>query len=197
MRHKTVFKARHEFAREVFYNYLYEDWTPEQLRKAPYEGMNSLAWVMWHVARVEDVGVTRFVMPQQQVFHAGGWQEKLNIDIEHFGYGMDYADARKLSEGINLDALKGYWNAVIEKTYEVVDALTDEQMDETLSEEDVKQVVIDESTTPENIGMEHVPYVGWTRLESLHHFSMTHYYWHGGEVRTIESLLRAEQASTE
>ena len=33
-------------------------------------------------------------------------------------------------------------------------------------------------------------YSGWTRLEALYHFSTTHYYWHGGEIRTLEGILR-------
>ena len=61
MRLKNVFKARHEFAREVFYNYLRENWSEDQLRKSVYPSMNSVVWVMWHVARVEDAGVMRFV----------------------------------------------------------------------------------------------------------------------------------------
>lgn len=191
MRLKSVFKARHKFARSVFYNHLRRNWPDTQLRESVQPTMNSLAWVMWHVARVEDAGVMRFVARQPQVFHTGGWQEKLNIDVAHFGYGMSNAAMRELSESIDLDALDAYRDAVIQQTYDVVDALTEAQMDEILSDKEVEEVMVFEGVGAESVGT-NVPYVGWTRLEALFHFSVTHYYWHGGEVRTIESLLRQE-----
>ena len=196
MQLKDVFKARHEFAREIFYNQLRENWSDEQLRKSAHSSMNSLAWVMWHVARVEDAGVMRFVARQPQIFQVDGWKDKLKVEVDHFGFGMTYKEMRKLSEAIDLDALQSYWDAVIKQTYAVVDALTEAQMDEVLSDEEVEQVMVFEGVGAEVVGT-NVPYAGWTRLEALFHFSVTHYYWHGGEVRTIEGLFLEEAKSNQ
>ncbi|MGJ3241027.1 MAG: DinB family protein [Anaerolineae bacterium] len=196
MRLKDVFKARHKFAREIFYDDLREDWSESQLRRSVHPSMNSLVWVMWHVARVEDAGVMRFVARQPQLFQTGDWKNKLKIEFEHFGFGMVYKEMRTLSETIDLGALQSYWDAVIEQTYAVVDALTEAQMDEILSDEEVEQVMVFEGVGAESVGT-NVPYSGWTRLEALFHFSVTHYYWHGGEVRTIEGLLLEEAKSNQ
>ncbi|MEO1056465.1 MAG: DinB family protein [Actinomycetota bacterium] len=53
--------ARHRFAREIFYDELWNDWTEAQLRTPPHHTMNSLAWILWHVARIEDVGEVRTI----------------------------------------------------------------------------------------------------------------------------------------
>jgi len=184
-----VFKARHQFAQEIFYDHLWEEYTEAQLRQSVHPSMNSLAWILWHVARVEDAGVNRFVAHKPQVYHEGDWMKTLGITAEHFGYGMPETEMRELSETIKLDALRGYWNAVISNTFSVLDELTPERLDETLSLEEVAQVMIMEKVSTKQAGT-NVPYAGWTRLEALFHFSMTHYYWHGGEVRTIEGLMK-------
>ncbi len=194
MRALEVFKARHRFAQEVFYDELWDYYTETELRKSVCPTMNSLAWVLWHVARIEDAGVMRFVARKPQVFHTGDWKSKLNIDVEHFGYGMSNEEMRALSDTINLTELRNYWKAVVTNTLATVDTLTPEVLDEELTDEEVAQVMVTEGVGAPIVGTD-VPYSGWTRLEALFHFSVTHYYWHGGEVRTIEGLLEADRES--
>jgi len=191
MRALAVFKARHQFAQEIFFDHLWDEYSEAQLRQSVRPSMNSLAWILWHVARVEDAGVNRFVTRGPQVFHEGGWKQKLKITVEHFGYEMTYAEMRDLSETIDLAAVRDYRQAVMEHVYGLLPQLTPEQLDETLSDAEVEAVMVMEAVGAPITGT-NVPYAGWTRLEALYHFSMTHYYWHGGEVRTIEGLLRAE-----
>ena len=40
---------------------LFDRLSEEQLRCRPHPVLNSVAWVVWHIARAEDVGVNRFV----------------------------------------------------------------------------------------------------------------------------------------
>jgi hypothetical protein len=37
----------------------------DQIRRSPQAGMNSLAWLIWHMARAEDSGVNLLVAPQR------------------------------------------------------------------------------------------------------------------------------------
>ena len=57
--------------------------TDAQLRARPH-GQNSIVWLLWHVARAEDVGVNRFAYDRRQVFDDGGWAER----VEAFYGGM-------------------------------------------------------------------------------------------------------------
>ncbi|MEL6406660.1 MAG: DinB family protein [Chloroflexota bacterium] len=188
-----VFKKRHQFARDIFYDYLFDEYTEAQLRAIPHESMNTLVWNMWHVARVEDSGVTRFVTGEEQVLKSGNWNAKMNIDIMSFGYGMSRDDMTRLSETINLEGLRGYWNAVIGFTFTALDSLTEDRLEEVITVAERDRILIDEE-----VGYEHVkednPYAGMTRRDALYHFSVLHYYWHGGEVRTIQAWLRSQEA---
>lgn len=185
-----VFRARHQFAREIFYDDLWGRYTDTQMRTPPHASMNSLVWVLWHVARVEDSGVNRFVTRTQQVLHRGNWNEQLGITTEHFGFGSTREEMLQISETIDIAALRAYWQAVVDDTMNAVGTLNVTQLDDVLSEDEVREVLFVEGVALPDM-TEAVPiYTGWTRLEALFHFSVTHYYWHGGEVRTLEGVLR-------
>lgn len=192
LRALAVFKARHQFATSIFYDALWEDYDEAQWRTPAHPSMNTLAWIMWHVARVEDAGVSRFVAQQPQLLDDGAWNERLGLDVglRHFGYQMTHEEMLALSASINLEALRLYQAAVAQHTFDLLETFTPELLDETLSQADVNHVLFQEGAaqaqSTDLLGI----YSGWTRLEALYHFSTTHYYWHGGEVRTIEGLLR-------
>jgi SAM-dependent methyltransferase len=84
-------------------DYLLDGMTETQLRMRPH-GLNSLAWLFWHVARVEDGFVSGIVMRRNQLFDEGGWGERLNVPRRDFGTGMSKKDVADLSESIDLSA---------------------------------------------------------------------------------------------
>ncbi len=191
MRALDVFRARHEFAREIFYDDLFDDHTEEQLRTPQHPTMNSLIWLVWHIARVEDTGVTRFVTREEQVLASGNWNEKLGLDVQHNGFGALREEMVEISNTVDMDGVRAYWQAVIDYTMDALPRLAPEALDEVLSPEEVREVIAVEGVGhPRAIEAGIEVYTGWTRLEALYHFSTTHYYWHGGEVRTIEGLMR-------
>ena len=51
--------------------------TESQLRGRPTPGVNPVGWLLWHTARIEDVGVNRFVADRPQVLDDGG-DDRLN-----------------------------------------------------------------------------------------------------------------------
>ena len=56
---------------------LLADLSDEQMRTPPCPGVNTLTWLVWHMARVEDIGLNRFVTDGEQVFDGGGWGRRL------------------------------------------------------------------------------------------------------------------------
>ena len=49
-----------------------------QVRGRPHPGVNTVAWLLWHTARVEDVGVNRFIADRPQALE-DGWLDRLGI----------------------------------------------------------------------------------------------------------------------
>jgi hypothetical protein len=93
--------------------------TDEQLRVRPREDLNSLAWLMWHIARAEDVFVNAVMAGRSQVLD-GGWAGKLGVGRRDFGIGMTSAEVTELTRQIDLAALREYRDAVGLRTREVV-----------------------------------------------------------------------------
>src|SRR5262245_23011906 len=54
-------------------------------RTRPQPAVNSLAWLIWHMARVEDAGVNRLVANRLQIFDEGNWGELMRVPIRHHG----------------------------------------------------------------------------------------------------------------
>lgn len=69
-----------------------------QVRARPH-GLNSIAWLLWHTARVEDVAVNRFIGDRPQVLLAGNWIGQLGIERRDVGVGMAAAEVDDLSLG--------------------------------------------------------------------------------------------------
>lgn len=59
----------------------------DQMRVRPGKGLNSLAWLLWHMTRTEDVGVNVVVTDGRQVLDEG-WTERLGIARRDIGTGM-------------------------------------------------------------------------------------------------------------
>ena len=97
----------------------------EQMRVRPREDLNSLAWLMWHIARAEDIIVNTVLAGRDQVFD-DSWQRRLNFARRDFGIGMTSPEVSELTGRIDLGALREYRDAVGRRTREVVGAFRPE-----------------------------------------------------------------------
>jgi hypothetical protein len=89
--------------------------TPEQWR-AVLPGHNSIAWIVWHIARGEDWGVNTMLRGGEQLLTRDGWDARMGVPRRDFGAGMSPAEVAELSTRIELDALRGYYDAVTAET---------------------------------------------------------------------------------
>jgi hypothetical protein len=93
--------------------------TDEQMRVRPREDLNSLAWLMWHIARAEDIFVNPVLTGRAQVFD-DKWMGRLGITRRDFGIGMSKAEVADLTSQVGLEALREYRDAVGRRTREVI-----------------------------------------------------------------------------
>jgi hypothetical protein len=94
-------------------------------RRIPPGAEHSIAWITWHLARIEDVTMNLLVAGEAVVFTAqllqqGGWLEKLKVSARDTGNQMPPAEVAALSATIDLAALRLYRCAVGRQTREVV-----------------------------------------------------------------------------
>jgi hypothetical protein len=94
----------------------------EQMRVRPREDLNSLAWLMWHIARAEDIFANLILSGRDQVMDAG-WLARLKTPRRDFGIGMTKAEVTELSGQIDVAALRDYRDAVGRRTQEIIRGL--------------------------------------------------------------------------
>ena len=90
-----------------------------QMRVRPREDLNSLAWLMFHIARAEDVFVNTLLAGRSTVFD-DAWSKRLGITRRDFGFGMTSAEVGDLTLQVDIAALREFRDAVGHRTREVV-----------------------------------------------------------------------------
>src|SRR6478609_3045858 len=89
--------------------------TDEQWRARPAGGGNSIAWLVWHMARTEDVAVNLLVAGRPQVLHEEGWLERLKIR-QDIGTSMSDEEVGDFSAQVDIDAILAYRHTVGRRT---------------------------------------------------------------------------------
>lgn len=86
---------------------------------------NSIAWLIWHLTRVQDDHVAD-VAGLEQVWTAAGWAKRFELPFDDAatGYAHRAADVAELG-GVSADLLLGYYDAVHAQTIDYVAGLTD------------------------------------------------------------------------
>jgi len=108
----------HSFADEVL-----RDLSPNELRFIPRKENHSIAWVVWHLARVEDVTMNLLVANEDQVLLGEDWPDRLGIDEIHTGNGMTDHDVVRFSSEVDISALVKYRLSVGLQTCRIVKKL--------------------------------------------------------------------------
>src|SRR5688572_2298190 len=119
-------------------DYLIEGLTESQARARPH-GLNSLAWIFWHLARTEDGLVSSIVLQRDQLFDQEDWSRRLAVGTRDVSTSKD--KVAELSNSIDLDALWAYRDAVGRRTREGLRALWPDQWDEPITVADVRRAV--------------------------------------------------------
>ena len=90
---------------------------------------NSIAWLVWHLTRVQDDHIAE-VAGTEQVWTADGWAERfaLPFDVSDTGYGHSAAEVGDV-RGVDVETLTGYFDAVHARTLAYLESLDDAELD--------------------------------------------------------------------
>ena len=179
------------------YDVLYDFWIgdvwnvvpADLMRQRPHPRLNSIAWNLWHLTRVEDAGMNRFVTERTQILDEGAWMERMQVPWRHHGSEMSFQEVDDLSQRIDLQALQAYSKAVQDRTREIVNLIHLVDLDASMSEERVRTIVVDEGLAHSQAEGFVKNYTGWSKGRCLMNFALTHPYQHVGEIGVIASLL--------
>jgi Protein of unknown function (DUF664) len=102
-----------------------EGLTPEQLSFRVGDEANSIAWLVWHLTRIQDDHVAD-AADFEQVWTSSGWSERFALPFDDsatgYGHSSDEVASVRVESG---ESLTGYHDAVYEQTLGFVEPLTD------------------------------------------------------------------------
>lgn len=89
---------------------------------------NTIAWLVWHLTRLQDSSIAR-VASDDQLWVARGWSDRfaLPFDDSATGYGQSTQDVGAVR--VSGELLLGYHDAVLERTLDYLAGLEDDAFD--------------------------------------------------------------------
>ncbi len=102
---------------------------PDDLTAAPQPGANTIAWLVWHLARVQDVHVAE-LLDDDQLWVTGSWAGRFSLapDPSNTGYGHSPDEVAAVRPE-NPEVLLDYLDAVWARTRRFLESLTPNDLD--------------------------------------------------------------------
>jgi uncharacterized damage-inducible protein DinB len=99
--------------------------TVDDLANRVDDDANSIAWLLWHLTRVQDDHIAE-VAGVEQLWTSDGWADRFGLPFsaDETGYGQSSSDVGEVN-GVSGELLAGYHDAVHERTIRFVEGLDD------------------------------------------------------------------------
>ncbi|MFF3332496.1 DinB family protein [Streptomyces sp. NPDC002888] len=145
---------------------------PDDLNARPSNDANSIAWLVWHLTRVQDDHVAD-AFDLEQVWLSQDWEKRFGLGLPRRDTGFGHSPAKVAKVRVDSgDLLTGYYDAVHEQTLEVLRGLT---------AADLERVVDERWDPPVSLGV---------RLVSVLSDDLQHI----GQAAYVRGLLQSEGA---
>ena len=111
-----------------------EGLSPDQLNSRINGVANSITWLLWHLARVQDDHVAE-VAGAEQAWTAAGWAGRFDLPFAaaDTGYGHSSEQVQQVRVD-STDLLTGYLDDVVDRTQAYVSGLSDDDLDRVVDE---------------------------------------------------------------
>jgi hypothetical protein len=106
-----------------------EGLTPAQLTEAPRPGANTIAWLIWHLARVQDHHVAE-LLDAAQLWVTGDWAGHFGLEADpaNTGYGHTASEVATVRPDAG-QVLLAYLDAVSERSRALLEDVTPADLD--------------------------------------------------------------------
>lgn len=165
--------------------------TDDQLRLRP-QGWNSIAYLLWHIARCEDVAANVIVARRPQVFDEGEWSGRLRITRRDIGTSMTDEEVEVLSRAIDLPNLRAYRAAVGRRSQDVARKLPDAEWGRTVDAAIVREAAAQGAFTPESEWVARF-WEGKSKGWFFYWLAVGHNYMHLGHAGWVKEMILAKR----
>ncbi len=166
--------------------------TEAQMRTPAAPGNHSIAWIIWHIARIEDVTMNLLVAGRPQVLEEGRWPRRLGVAQRDVGTAMQDVDVAEVSARIDVAALRAYRLAVGRRTQEIVRDLPPAALRQKVSPERLRGLR-QAGALREGAALLAETWGGWTTLRFLMMPATRHSFTHLNAARRLAERIRRQR----
>jgi hypothetical protein len=102
--------------------------TTEELAFRPDAESNSIAWLVWHLTRIQDDHVAG-LDGSEQVWNANGWAERFALPLDNSDTGYGHDPDKVAAVTADAHSLLGYFEDVHDRTLEFVRSIGEGDLD--------------------------------------------------------------------
>lgn len=106
----------------------------QTLMEPPEPGANTIAWLVWHLTRVQDGHISE-VLEEDQLWVTGPWAARFGLDPDPHNTGYGHTTDQVLQvQPDGPEALLGYYSEVASRTRRYLQGLTPADLDRIVDE---------------------------------------------------------------
>ena len=120
-----------------------------QIRQIPAGGEHSIAWILFHIARIEDITMNMLIAGTSQVFSSSNWAGRMRASVLHSANKMDSQAILALSRNMDIKSLRSYRLAVARRTRQIVKNLKAGDFNRKIEPSRIHKVIAEGAVTPE------------------------------------------------
>ncbi|HEX3078424.1 MAG TPA: DinB family protein [Lachnospiraceae bacterium] len=120
-------------------NQLLDDLSPKEYAVMPTSKDETIAWSIWHIARIEDLTMNLLVGRTSQVFDEQ-WKTRMRVNMTDTGNAMNDDEIMEFSKTINTDELLKYRDAVGKQSRSIVMQLQAGDMKRKIEDSDIRRI---------------------------------------------------------
>ena len=140
----------------------------DELQWQPTLHANSIDWMVWHMARVEDNLINVVLQNHAPIWERDRWGERLSISYTGAGAGMTMGEIRAMGR-IDVQSVMDYYRSIRNQT--------SDYFTNTMSEDDLLRVI------------EHTNFRGWTGAQILGRL-LCEEAEHLGQIEYLRGMMR-------
>ncbi len=99
----------------------------------PTPAANSIAWLIWHSARITDAQLAG-IAGMEQVWFSGGWVDRFDLDLPRDSHGYGHTPEEVGKVRAPADLLAGYYHAVHKMALSYIAGVTDDELARVVDE---------------------------------------------------------------
>ena len=99
----------------------------DELRFRVDEEANSIAWLVWHLTRIQDDHIAD-VAEVEQVWTAGGWVDRFALPLDRLDHGYGHSASQVAAVQADAELLTAYHDAVYEQTLRFLEGISDSDL---------------------------------------------------------------------